>query len=110
MFATAAKRFYEELSNEDKLNFQEIENAEDMVASIERNIVQLNSQRTSRLLDACKKVDNFRKSMDPFFRIVDIFVSTHPEWAGIAWGAVRLVFQVSFSALVKNCIHPEPAL
>lgn len=59
MFATAAKRFYEELSNEDKLNFQEIESAEDMVASIERNIVQLNS-RTSRLLDACKKSGQFQ--------------------------------------------------
>ncbi|KAH9206918.1 hypothetical protein DL95DRAFT_469157 [Leptodontidium sp. 2 PMI_412] len=90
VFATTAKRFYEELSNENKLNFQEIENAEDMVASIERNIVQLNS-RTSRLLDACKKVDNFRQSMDPFFRIVDIFVSTR------LLGNVAIIWDLSWT-------------
>lgn len=74
-----------------------------MVASIEQHIVQLNSHRTSRLLDACKKVDHFRKSMEPLFEVVNIFVSTHhPEWAGIAWGAIRLVFQVGYSTLVDD--------
>ncbi|KAF8852440.1 hypothetical protein BDZ45DRAFT_730184 [Acephala macrosclerotiorum] len=94
VFATAAKRFYDELPNEDREIFQTLDNAEDMVASIEQHIVQLNSHRTSRLLEACKKLDHFRKSMDPFFEVVNIFVSTHPEWSGIAWGAVRLVFQL----------------
>jgi hypothetical protein len=110
LFVTAAQRFYDELSEEDRAVFQTLDKAEDMVTSIEQHIVQLNSHRTSRLLDACKKVDHFRKSMEPFFEVVNIFVSTQPEWAGIAWGAVRLVFQVGSRYLLMKLAHAALAV
>lgn len=94
VFATAAERFKLGLSEEDKQNFQFTNNAEDMIDSVEQYIKRLNSHRTSRLLDACKKINEFGKAMEPFFNIVNIFVSSHPEWAAIAWGAIRMVFQV----------------
>jgi hypothetical protein len=33
--------------------------------------------------------------LGPFFEVVNLFVSSHPEFAAIAWGAIRLVFVVS---------------
>jgi hypothetical protein len=94
VFATAAERFKEQLTLEDRINFEMIGNAEEMITSIETQIGNLNSHRTSRLLEACKKIDRFGKAMSPFFKITDIFVSSHPDWAAIVWGAIRLVFQV----------------
>lgn len=96
MFATASQRFYNELSDEDKQEFQTLDNPSDMIASIEQHIADLNSQRTSKLLAACRKIDQFGTAMQPFFKIVDILVSSHPDWAAIAWGAIRMVFQVTF--------------
>jgi hypothetical protein len=97
IFATTAQRFYDELSEEDKANFQSIEDPEEMIISIKHYIGQQNSPHTTRLLRVCQKIDTFRKAMEPFFRVIDIFVSSHPDWAAIVWGAIRLVFQVCLS-------------
>jgi hypothetical protein len=94
VFAAAATRFLADLSEEDKKSFQTLDNAGDMVVSIEQHIMHLNSPRTSRLQDACKKISRFGQALEPFFNIVDIFISSHPEWAAIVWGAIRMVFQV----------------
>jgi hypothetical protein len=36
--------------------------------------------------------------LKPYFEVIDVLVSSHPEYAAVIWGALRLVFQVS---------HPE---
>ncbi|PVH88665.1 hypothetical protein DL98DRAFT_648024 [Cadophora sp. DSE1049] len=95
VFTAAAKRFYDELPEGEKDSFQRLDNFTDMIDSIEQQIRSNNSPRTARLLNACKKIDQFGKSMEPFFKIVGIFVSSHPEWTALFWGAIRLVFQLS---------------
>ena len=79
VFATAAKRFYDELPDEDKQIFRRLDDPEDMIASIQQHVAQLNSQWTSRLLDACRKIEQFSKAIGHFFKIIDIFVSSHPD-------------------------------
>jgi hypothetical protein len=39
-------------------------------------------------------VDALNDSLSPYFDIVAIFVQSHPEFAGIAWGSIRLIFKV----------------
>ncbi|KAM3064767.1 hypothetical protein ACMFMF_011762 [Clarireedia jacksonii] len=68
-----------------------------MMTLIERQTAKLKTHRTSRLLKACEKIQYFSKAMSPFFKITDIFVSSHPDWAAIVWGAIRLVFQLSMN-------------
>lgn len=65
-----------------------------MIAALETQILSLSSPKQSRLLKACRKVSDFAKSLEPFFKTVDLFVSSHPDWAAIAWGLVHLVFTV----------------
>jgi len=66
-----------------------------MIKDLEEYINGIASrQATRRLLEGCKKIDQFAKAMEPFFKITDLLVSSHPEWSAIAWGAIRLVFQV----------------
>ena len=48
-----------------------------------------------KLLATCKVIERFAKVWSPFFDIIGIFVSSHPEYAAVAWGAIRLVFLVS---------------
>lgn len=49
----------------------------------------------TRLTSCCKKINTLAVKLSPFFDVVSIFVQSHPEYSGIAWGAIRLVFQVS---------------
>lgn len=42
----------------------------------------------------CNRLHKFATAWEPFFDIVNIFVQASPEWAGFAWGAIRMVFLV----------------
>ena len=54
-----------------------------------------------KLLATCKVIDRFSKLWSPFFDIIGIFVSSHPEYAAFAWGAIRLVFLVRANLLMS---------
>ncbi|KAI0482518.1 hypothetical protein GGR56DRAFT_191478 [Xylariaceae sp. FL0804] len=40
------------------------------------------------------RVEEFAKSLAPYFEVLNTFVSSHPEWTAVAWGAIRLILQV----------------
>lgn len=43
----------------------------------------------------CGRIDLVATSWAPFFTVVGTFVQSNPEYAALAWGAIRLVFLVS---------------
>ncbi len=94
IFENAIKSFRDILSAEDKLGFKSFSNRESMIQDIKERCKELKDHR--RLLATCKIIDRFALAWSPFFDIINIFVSTHPEWGGFAWGAIRLVFFSAF--------------
>jgi hypothetical protein len=94
IFENAINSFRDILSAEDKLSFKSFNNPESMIQDVKERCKELKDHR--RLLATCKSIDRFALAWSPFFDIITIFVSTHPEWAGFAWGAIRLVFLVRF--------------
>ena len=50
---------------------------------------------TSRLSRCCSKIPKFSNTFAPYFEILNIFVQVKPEYMGIIWGSIRLIFQVS---------------
>ncbi|KAK4174518.1 hypothetical protein QBC36DRAFT_357082 [Triangularia setosa] len=56
------------------------------------------------LVDSILKIlAAFMGHIEPYFKVVEIFVSLNPEWAAITWGALRLVLQgASVSSTVAN--------
>ena len=71
------------------------ETPESLVESLTTQIQTLNTPHRSRLHEAVSKVASFANSLEPYFKIVEIIISSNPEYAAIAWGGLRLVFQVS---------------
>jgi hypothetical protein len=86
--------FKADLSVEDKALMSKIETPESLVDMLTAHVNSLNTPHRSRLHDAITNVASFAKSLGPYFGIVEMIVSSHPEYAAIAWGGVRLVFQV----------------
>ncbi|KAI9934089.1 hypothetical protein ASPWEDRAFT_168367 [Aspergillus wentii DTO 134E9] len=39
-----------------------------------------------------QKIERFASAWEPFFEVTSIFVQAHSEFAGIAWGAICLMF------------------
>lgn len=50
-------------------------------------------QRT-RLERCVDHIVKLGRRMEPYFAIVDIFVQTNPQYAGLFWGSLRLLFKV----------------
>ena len=66
-----------------------------MIKDLQEHIERHSKGKRSRLLAACSRIESFHMAIEPYFKVVDIVVSSHPDWAAIVWGAVRLVFTVS---------------
>ena len=57
-------------------------------------------------------VRRFAERLEPYFKIVDIFVSSNPQYAAIFWGSLRLVLKVSSNLSAARCLpvimaHPN---
>jgi hypothetical protein len=95
IFDSAAKRFEEDLPAQEKALYKRLEGPKQLVNSIKEHVSHLKTKNESRLLQACKKIDRLSNAMEPYFQIIGIFVSSHPDLAAIIWGALSLVFQLS---------------
>lgn len=103
MFAAAIESFLGNLSESDEANFKSFDTPDAMIKDLRDRLSQatkIDRGKTSRLLNACTKVDAFCKKLEPFFVAIGILVSSHPEWAAIAWGGIRLVFVVRYCLLI----------
>lgn len=111
MFAKAYENFRNGLSDEEKEVFTDFANAEALVASI-RGFAEQHHINESRITTCCKAVSNAGQRLMPYFRVVDIFVSSHPEYAALLWGAIRLMFELGMNYvafLEKFCAMLEQA-
>ena len=96
LFILALQNFKSSLSEDDRVEFHDFRDAESMVKAINEQVSH--TKEKNRLLACCRQIEKFAKKWEAFFEVINIFISTHPEWAGLAWGAIRLVFKVSARA------------
>jgi hypothetical protein len=94
MFQNSIALFLEELTEEEKVHFKQASDASGMMQDLILHCSKAKDK--SKLLASCKLIDRFARRWEPFFEIVNIVIQSHPEFATIAWGAVRLTFMVTF--------------
>jgi len=59
-----------------------------------KELVQQHPVHHSRLTNVCKRIDRFASKLESFFEVISIFVQTNPEYSGLVWGTIRLIFLV----------------
>ncbi len=70
-----------------------------MIAAIQ-GLVENHPTQKGLLAKCCGRVVDLVTKFEPFFKIVDIFVSSSPEIAALAWGSIRMVFMVTHPLLL----------
>jgi len=103
VFAEAASKFQSDFQVVDK-GCLAVQTPESLVDALAAYIDTLRTPHHSRLHDAISKVASFAGAFEPYFKIVEIMIGSHPEYAAIAWGAVRLLFQVSHPTNITRAI------
>jgi hypothetical protein len=96
IFREACEQFKGSLSDKQLRSFEEYPDVESMLKSV-HNEVKRHPLQKSMLTRCCGQVTRLSNKLSPFFKVVDLFVSSNPTFAAVAWGSIRLVFVVSCS-------------
>ncbi|KAI0862908.1 hypothetical protein F4860DRAFT_102910 [Xylaria cubensis] len=91
IFRRACSGFRESLSDDHRLLFTEYESSTAMLRAMREQIATKDDD-ANILSRCCNRIKRLSERLSPFFRVVDIFVSSNPQYAAIAWGAIRLIF------------------
>ncbi|EHK17642.1 uncharacterized protein TRIVIDRAFT_210425 [Trichoderma virens Gv29-8] len=92
LFKEAQDTFLASLSEEERRSFPKCSSAEELVESARKLDILSRGHRDRKAM--LRKIQAFGNKLSPFFGIIDILCSAHPEWANVAWGAFRLVLQM----------------
>ena len=96
------KTFRASLSPEDQSQFQSYSTAALMIADLQLFIQDAQQPNIGK--DFLSKMSSISESWQPYFDILSILVSAHPEYCAFFWGAIKFVFLVSLKdTLLREC-------
>jgi hypothetical protein len=105
IFQDVSETFRNSLPPMEKALFREFDDPRFMIKQLQEEVKAYPNGR--KLAKLCSKVEGFASAMAPFFDIIAILVSSHPEFAALAWGAVRLVFLVWLAASCRCSVNGD---
>lgn len=108
IFARSRDAFIASLSEEKRSNFATFQNAESMLQNFSQLAID-HPAKSTRLMACCQKLKVFASILSPYFEVVNILAQISPEYAGAAWGALRLIFVVSQSAYLVGELRFNPS-
>jgi hypothetical protein len=72
-----------------------------MLKNLEELVLN-NPAQKGKLMTCFSQVNKLTSQLGPYFDVVAILVQANPEYAGVAWGALRLIFVVQWSSITPN--------
>jgi hypothetical protein len=91
LFRDAKDSFLLGLTQQEQTQFSTCSSPEELINSLGPFTLRFEKGRRNRIIQSIKI---FTENLQPYFEVLNIFISSHPDWAAIAWGAFRLVLQV----------------
>ncbi|OAL52436.1 hypothetical protein IQ07DRAFT_598053 [Pyrenochaeta sp. DS3sAY3a] len=88
-FKSAHAEFLDELAHEEKKQFTKIDTYESFLTELQK--FQQFPKKHKKWTGLCNAVQKCSEQLQPYFEVVGIAVQSHPEWAALAWGSLRLV-------------------
>lgn len=67
-----------------------------------KEIASKHPTHRSKLMKCCVDIQGLASVLSPYFEVVNIVVQVSPEYAGVAWGALRLIFIVSLVLMMEQ--------
>ena len=92
VFKHARDHFCQRLSGKDREVFAQISTSSELLDDFKKlQATFKDGQRWTKIFSAVKACNDV---LQPYFKIVEIIIQSHPEWAAVVWGAIRLISQV----------------
>ena len=97
IFAAVVETYHASLLPSERKELRKFPSKEAMLQSL--TDLCWTHKETSRLGRCSAKIAKFSNAFAPYFDIINIFVQVKPEYMGIVWGSLRLIFQVRLPLL-----------
>ncbi|KAI0379207.1 hypothetical protein F5Y04DRAFT_290418 [Hypomontagnella monticulosa] len=92
-FEKARDEFISSLAPEDRVYYSPCASAADLEHSIQN--LQCFADRRLPKSAILNLVKSLNQNLEPYFKVVEIFVSSNPELAALVWGSLRLILQLA---------------
>jgi len=92
LFGQARDSFFMSISSAERQNLSGCSTIDEVLSRIE-NLSSL-SKAKKRILPCLEKVKSFGDNLSTYFKVLEIFCASNPEWANLALGSLFLVLQV----------------
>ncbi|ORY10198.1 hypothetical protein BCR34DRAFT_567287 [Clohesyomyces aquaticus] len=93
VFADARMQFLATLPKEETALVQLVDTPKLLIDNTSRLAVIAKSRVKGEKF--IRQITSFAKKIDPYLQVVDILVQSHPEYAALAWGAIRLILKLA---------------
>ncbi|KAJ3539608.1 hypothetical protein NM208_g5417 [Fusarium decemcellulare] len=87
IFRDACQEFRDALTEKDKTLFNELPDATSMLKATHQH-VESHPVHSSALTRCCRGINSLANRLSPYFDVANLFVSSQPEFAAIAWGSL----------------------
>lgn len=92
-FNNAYQSFYDSLPEKDQMLFAPCASVDDIIQGLKKLSTLAKNKKKASILE---RISSFAGQLEPYFKVVDIMVQSNPKYVALVWGALRLIFQVSF--------------
>lgn len=92
LFAQARESFLASLSPAERQTLSGCSSINE-VLNRTQSLASLNKAKT-RILPCLEKIKSFGDNISAYFKVLEIFCASNPEWANLALGSLFLVLQV----------------
>ncbi|KAH8891250.1 hypothetical protein GQ53DRAFT_823881 [Thozetella sp. PMI_491] len=93
VFEEAQNRFLASLSRTERQQYAPCLSSDDLLQVIGRlDVIARKGPSGKRWLSVIKK---FADGLEPYFKIIEIFISSNPEFAALFWGSLRLILKLA---------------
>jgi hypothetical protein len=93
LFLEAREEFLRSISETERSTFSNCSSTAELLTDV-RNITATIEKKNRRTQKVIHSIQRFSHNLEPYFDVVGIVISSHPDVAAIAWGAFRLILQV----------------
>ena len=100
-FDDAYNHFYESLPPAEQKRYVAGVSPEALLEAINQLQKHAKQRQKQRISQSLSKIGTVVKSLEQYFKAVDVIIQSHPEYAALVWGAMRFVLQVCRRSLEK---------
>lgn len=93
MFEDAQKTFLDALAPAESSRFKNCSSAEDLLKSAQE--LEVIAKDRIRGRGFMSRIRSFNDSLAPYLGVIEVLISSRPEYTAIAWGSIRLVLQLA---------------